>query len=159
LPLLISLFWAKLSAAKKDFFGALLLHIRNGQLSWRYVINVVIAQARIAHAWFIKLTEERRLTKEQIANNAKEQNYTFQAMRYRPRQSSFALNLVVSSENMDLGLSNDWHRLAPLGIKTWVAAGTHESYLRQTPKESAVIISRCLDYVLQNTGGHCAKIS
>jgi hypothetical protein len=88
------------------------------------------------------------------ANAALGDNYIWQTMRYRPLECDFPVKLIVSEQNKQLGLIHAWQRLAHKDLPTWVISGTHETYLRDTPKACAQAVNTCLEQLLNDTGGH-----
>jgi hypothetical protein len=68
-------------------------------------------------------------------------------MRYRPRPCAFPLHLLLSETNHRLGLASEWEQFARAGLRIWVAPGTHESYLHDTPERAAQVLNTCLSTV------------
>jgi len=145
-------YWEKWNNAQKYFFTALIRQIHERPTDhWRRTLQhfycIIKMQIRIAQSWYDHIALMRR-------HEALGDNYIWQAMRYRPARCPIPINLVVSEQNNQLGLANAWQNLADNGLQTWVVAGTHETYLRETPKVCAQVLNTCLDQLLNDTDEH-----
>jgi thioesterase domain-containing protein len=152
LPLYWRQRWTELQAAQQDFFTALIQQIRDRpSVNWldmcHYFQDVIKAQHRIIIAWYQQI---RSICRHEALGD----NYIRQAMRYHPANCHFPVNLIMSEQNNQLGLVHAWQQLAHKSLQTWVIAGTHETYLRDTPKACAQAVNACLEQLFNDTGGH-----
>ena len=142
LPLYWEQRWTELKLANKDFFHALIQQIIerpkiNWAITFQHFYCIYKAQIQIAKSWHSQLAEIRY-------HEALGDNYIKQAMRYRPSNSNVSIQLLVSEQNQALGLIEGWQAVAAKGLQFWTVAGTHDTYLRETPKLCANALNACL---------------
>jgi aspartate racemase len=139
-------------AALKYFFDALIRQVHERPRDhWKRTLQhfycIAKMQILIVRDWHAHIAQMR-------ANAALGDNYIWQTMRYRPLECDFPVKLIVSEQNKQIGLIHAWQRLAHKDLPTWVISGTHETYLRETPKACAQAVNACLEQLLNDTGGH-----
>jgi acetoacetyl-CoA synthetase len=113
--------------------------------SLRYAVNVTRTLARVAKPWAAAVYAVGRPSAgaERIA--AAEANYVERAMGYRPRRYRGPITLVACDDNARRGLAKPWRAIAGGGLDVHTVSGNHDTYLRDTPREAAAVIARCLD--------------
>jgi aspartate racemase len=73
-----------------------------------------------------------------------------QVMSYRPKIYRGPLTLLVCAQWSRLGVAEQWRRLAGNTFVVHTLAGTHESYIRNSPDAAAHLLGRCLDEVRED---------
>jgi aspartate racemase len=122
-------------------------HVRNrppfGPLrTVRYAVNVLRTLARVAKPWVAATYAVGRPAKGGEAVAAAEANYVERAMRYRPRRYSGRIMMIACADNERRGIATPWRELASGGFELTIVPGDHETYLRETPHQAAVLIER-----------------
>jgi thioesterase domain-containing protein len=150
--------WLKLAGS--DWYKALVWRIQQRPplrlwQSSRYGYLVLAAQAKLALAWWRSMTRPQLedISAEELAARRVGSNYLQQTMRYRPRPCGAPLHVLMSEANVARGLAKDWQALARRGCHLWVAPGDHQTYLRETPEQAAILLTHCLDTAFSQATG------
>jgi hypothetical protein len=67
-----------------------------------------------------------------------------QVMRYRPKVYRGPITVIASAQWSRLGVPDQWRHLAGDKFVIHTLAGTHESYLRDSPEAAARLLDQCL---------------